>query len=317
MARDVYKIPDALPGKDAPTHELADYLEILCWRDGITSERAMMISLGLLDDNLHGDEDDEFETSASEVMIEIERRMNACAGGYPFSFAEETGEVITRRLDWGKNRAAYLYCFMLLATRLDMQRHARWDNIDGTKIFEDIGRHALCDYLGIRDINNSIVFGTSAKGGFREKVDHMCEIMGEGEGVRDETEEDQDSTGNEKDGKIDAVAWLPFADGGKGFFSVFAQCKTGTSWEKALTVTQPDKFITKWCKKGFSVIPSRAFMIADSPSRKKWFNHVCDAGILFDRCRIAEHGEAIPDSLLGDIRRWTETAFDVLVMNRY
>ena len=100
-----------------------------------------------------------------------------------------------------------------------------------------------------------MVFGTAAGvGGFREKIGHLCRQLGEGGGVKAE------ASPNLRDGKLDVVAWKPFADSWQGKLMIFGQCKTGTHYRDMLMQLQPDDFCAKWLRERPPVVPLRAFL---------------------------------------------------------
>ena len=94
-----FKLP-YLPSARANTYELADFAEILAWKQSKVSEREIISILGRTSDNSHNDgvNDDEEETTniLPLVMNEIDRRLNACRRGYPFEL-DRTGTVLHYR----------------------------------------------------------------------------------------------------------------------------------------------------------------------------------------------------------------------------
>ncbi len=105
---------------------------------------------------------------------------------------------------------------------------------DGTFLFEEFSAAALKAYLG-NDKAKALVFGTSVGGGFSERVKDLCHQTREGGSYR--SVDASGSTAN--DGKLDAIAWLPFADRREGQVIVFSQCKTGTTWKNLVTQCRP------------------------------------------------------------------------------
>ena len=154
-----------------------------------------------------------------------------------------------------------------------------------------------------------MVFGTAAgAGGFREKIGHLCRQLGEGGGVKAE------ASPNLRDGKLDVVAWKPFADSWQGKLMIFGQCKTGTHYRDMLMQLQPDDFCAKWLRERPPVVPLRAFFVSEAlsrsgdPSRRQWYENSVDAGLLFDRCRIVDFCDSVAEGVLEEVRTWTEAA---------
>jgi hypothetical protein len=118
-----------------------------------------------------------------------------------------------------------------------------------------------------------------------------------------------------KDGGLDAVAWVPFADSLPGQLIVFAQCKTGTSWRDSTTQLQPGDFIRMWIDGNVLVIPLKAFCVSEAVDRSRWEEYSISAGILFDRCRLVEFSGGISDETISEIRTWTMAAKETTGLN--
>jgi len=103
----VFKLPEP-PSPQADPHELADFVELLCWHRGSASERDIVAYLGQVDDNDDNsgcdDDDDQNSEALAEVMNEIERRENACGSGYPFQLDLE-GTVLRHIGDENNHRS--------------------------------------------------------------------------------------------------------------------------------------------------------------------------------------------------------------------
>lgn len=303
----MFKLP-ALPTPRADVHELADFAEILALTNGQTSAREIVAYLGRLDDNSDNvgcdDDDDENADELDEVMNEIERRQAACAGGYPFRLEME-GTVLrydTSICEQEPIRAvAYLY--LLLCTRLNMTENRTHNGIDGSLLMEELASNVLRTYLG-GDKAQAIAFGTSQAGNFKNRVDELCEYLGEGIGFRSVDA----GTTKAKDGKLDTVAWIPFADDLPGKLILFGQCKTGTNWQEDVSQLQPIDFCKKWMKEMPVVDPVRAFCVAEAVDRSHWNSTAISAGILFDRCRLVEFADEVDADIASRLSNWAEAA---------
>ncbi|MDH3890576.1 MAG: hypothetical protein OEV49_05795 [candidate division Zixibacteria bacterium] len=300
-----FKLPHP-PSAQAGTHELADYAELLCWIRGSTSESEIVADLGRLDDNetndgCHDDEDKHAEM-LDEVMNEIEHRETACGSGYPFTL-DSTGTVLKCDCPDPENAQSIVYMYLLLSTRLKMKDNRIHASIDGTYLLETLSAQVLKTYLG-QSKARSLVFGTSSQSTFRNKVDNLCQELREGSGFRNP----HNTLTYTKDGKLDAVAWVPFADGLPGQLIVFAQCKTGTSWRDSTTQLQPGDFVRLWIEGNVFVTPLKAFCVSEAVDRAKWEEYNTLAGVLLDRCRLVEFSRNIPDETVSEIRTWTLAA---------
>ena len=295
------------PSPHAEEHELADFLELAAWRDGGTSAVALSRLLGRLGENDYSSgvpEEDEMDRAAENAFAELEHRGQACDGGYPFVLG---GEGVTVQLDEpGHEEAAArysIYKYLLLATRLNMRDNRRHAGHDGALLFEELAAEAARGYLGTR--SESLVFGTAAGAAkFPDKIDVLCGRMGEGGGFHNR----DDAPPRERDGKLDVVAWKPFADCRPGKLIAFGQCKTGTHYRNELTQLQPDSFCSKWLRIQPAVTPARMFFLAEARPRTRWRSLAVDAGILFDRCRVVDFCRDPCPDVQEKVREWTRAA---------
>ncbi len=302
----MFKWP-APPSPRAPKHELADFAELVCWRQGNTSQTELAQLLGRIDENEYSDgvpEEEEIPKDVEDAYLEIERRVEACRDGYPFAVGE-TGNALHTIQDTA-NGKHLIYKYLLLATRLNMSNNRFHVGIDGTLLFEELAAEAGRQYLGARA--ESLVFGTAVgETGFPKKIDDLCARIREGHGYVNRG----DPTQSVKDGKLDVVVWKHFADQLPGKFIAFGQCKTGTHYKDTLTQLQPDSFCRKWLQTPLTLLPSRMFFIAEALPRSSWYNFASDAGLLFDRCRIVDFCDGISHDVLEKIASWTEAAAQV------
>ncbi len=299
------------PGEPSPSdeaHELADYVELVAWRDGSMSAVALIRFLGRREDPDYSagvPEEDEADTVVEDAFGEIERRCEACAGDYPFVL-DDSGAIVQRqggRTGGQANAMHAIYKYLLLATRLDMKNDRRHGGHDGTKLLEELAAETARSYLGSR--SESMVFGTAASaGGFPARVNELCSRMDEGGGFANHGS----TASRQQDGKLDIVAWTPFSDRLPGQLIMFGQCKTGTHYKDQLAQLQPDAFCRKWLRTQPAVTPTRAFFLSEALPRSGWRNSAVDAGVLFDRCRIVDFARDASDRLLTRIRAWTRTA---------
>ena len=292
------------PSSRAPEHELADFAELLCWQQETTSVVALAQALGRLAENEYSDgvpEEDEIPRDIEGAYQEIERRIEACDGFYPFE-VRQNGNVLYAS-STSRNSKHLIYKFLLLATRLNMNKNSVHAGIDGTRLFEELSAEAARDYLGPRA--RSMVFGTaSGTTNFPGKVNELCRRMGEGNGYANRTSDQA----NQKDGKLDIVLWKDFADRMPGKFVAFGQCKTGTNYEDTLTQLQPDSFCRKWLQSPLALPPTRMFFVAEALRRGGWYNFASDSGLLFDRCRIVDFSYQVGQDVLDKVEAWTAAA---------
>lgn len=294
------------PSPNASEPELADYAELVCWQKNLMSVTALSKQLGRLDENDYFDgvpEEDETDEVVKRAYLEIERRIEACRGGYPFDIARQ-GNTLRPSQDT-KNRRHTIYKYLLLATRLNMKSNRVHGGIDGTLLFEELAAEAARKYFGARA--EKFVFGTAAGGKkFSRKVDNLCERMKEGNRFYNHS----GARSNVKDDKLDIVVWKSFTDGLPGKLIAFGQCKTGTDYKDELTQLQPDVFCDSWFQTKPAVLPVRMFLISEALCRVGWYSVARKAGLLFDRCRIVDFCNDITSDMLKKVTTWTKAAAD-------
>ena len=295
------------PSPRAHKHELADFAELICWKDNGTSATALSRLLARLEENDYSGgvpEEEELDARVEQAYMEIERRQEVCGDSYPFTIGNQ-GLTLQASQETGNPRHV-IYKYLLLATRLNMNDHRKHANIDGTKIFEELSADVAREYFG--DRAKGFVFGTAAdNANFPGKVDDLCYQINEGGGFVDNS----GSTGTSmKDGKLDIVVWKPFTDGLPGKLIGFGQCKTGTYYENELTQLQPDVFRDMWMRSPLVVLPVRMFFLAEALASAGGGRIYTSrrAGLLFDRCRIIDFCNEVNKDVIAKVRKWTEAA---------
>ena len=305
----MFKYP-GVPTVRAYAHELADFAELMAWRDGRVSTTDLSRVIGRNEESDYSDgvpEEDEADRDAEDAYVEMETRDHACGmdASYPFSIDDRGNTFVRPSKKLSSRQLVYLY--LLLATRLNMRDNRVHAEIDGARLFEKLCAGVARSYLGQRA--ESIVFGaTSGSGGFPARIARLCHQLGEGGGVKDGV------SPRVRDGKLDVVAWKPFADSWQGKLIIFGQCKTGTDYRDMLMQLQPEAFCKKLLRELPSVMPVRAFFVSEALSRsgassqRQWYDSSVDAGLLFDRCRIVDFCDGVAEDVLEEVRTWTEAA---------
>lgn len=304
----MFKLPNQLPSRHANVRELADFAEVMCCLSGRISFQELSRYLVRADDNDINegcdDTEDIIQEKVDDVISEMQRREEACAGGYPFTWkGRRNGGVIVFDTDGLRGSNAAVYIYLLLGTRLRMDRDRVHAGIDGTSLLEHLSGHVAGAFLGPK--SKSFTFGTAAGRSFRDRVNALCRELGEGGGLR---EEEAVSAAQARDGGLDTVAWIPFADRQAGKLVVFGQCKTGTGWRDRATRLQPRDFVDRWLTDPILVEPVRAHFVAEAVDPEEWRGLSISAGLLFDRCRLVEYGTHLPEPVLADLAAWTGAA---------
>ena len=254
------------------------------------------------DDDEEGDHppprvDEAAEDIVQSVWAELEGRLTASGGeGYPF--AVEKGHI---QVTADPYRSPYL--FLLLLSRFGID--ASPPGTRGDTLFEDISAAASASYFGgAEGLGGAAVFGFPRRvlpRSFAPAIDKLCELMGEG--VRGPFRPPQR---RQKDAKLDIVAWRHFPDGREGKLLGFGQCATGRYWQSKATELDAQKFLKKWFSVQPAVTPIGMFFVPFRVSMSEWYTVAVDGGVLFDRCRIANHVTDLPSKVEYRCALWCE-----------
>ena len=316
------------PSAHAAPEERADYFELAALRDVFlgASEQGFI-------ENAQRDGEDEAEDAEAFGGVENDRTVEIAADEaadelaarnsdfgpaddfYPYVLDQD---ALSLKPDWKRHPKYYLYWFCLLASRLNMRDERVHGGLDGTQLFEEICLHVAVRYFGGPDESRvgSMLFGTArhtlewdAEAGcertaFADNVEALCLALREGSGFKPKRE---GSRVKPKDAKVDVVVWRKFFDRYPGKLIAFGQCKTGHNWHQGLTQLQPTSFEKKFVRDSFAVTPIKLFFTASRVSSGH-YDHSADGGVFFDRCRVIQFADTIPEELLQRCQRWVKAA---------
>lgn len=298
-----YKIGE-LPGSKAYIEEIADFWELeAIRREGdVISMRDILVAVSVgVDEELQSGieaDDDAISERLQDAWCELERRVSACAGCYPFSI-DENGIRFTA--NWGDRQSTYI--FMLLATRLNMKTRKVFAMIDGTKLFEELCATVATAYFGANA--QSLVFGTAVAGGFTTKVADLVTKLGEGGGFKNPNP----SHVTKNDDGIDVVVWRNFADKRRGKLIGFGQCKTGTEWRDEIHKLKPRDFCDNWFVESPLHAPIAMIFLCDTLNWYLSFHSDLRGYLVFNRFRIAEYTPVILGaSISTQLKLWIDEA---------
>lgn len=279
--------------------EVADYMEIRCLADECGTYSANSAcsngNMSYENDEMEEEEDTiiDHDDKIHEYIVEalnteVEQRKAKSNENYPFA---TDGDRITR-IDDMAEPIKEVYTFLLLCTRLRMGGtgcNRTHEGYDGTQLFEQLCAKVLMKYYG--ENSESFVFGTGADGdvtSFKDKLKDMFDLIGErGGGASDVINKRQ------KDGGVDVVLYIPFADKRHGKFIAFAQCKTGQGWRGQISMCNPDIFMKEFFQQyPTTFTPITIFMVAESFNDYWERTQFSSRGFLFDRSRIMQY---LPD----------------------
>lgn len=289
-----------LPAK-VTSLDLADWLELLA----ITSRRRLSspadLERVLQREAIYADRGRATEQMLAAVVAELEARTRAAGSSYPFDFE---GGTVTFRSDAWTTRTTYLFCLALT-----QYGNLRSVGTFPERLFESVCTEVARNFIG----GEAVRFGSPRHASefepaFAAAVESICLKLGEGGGLR------QRPTHWQKDMGLDVVAWRPLPDRLPGQLVMFGGCASGKDWETKLSECNPDT----WCKNWLRVAPASQILKAFFVPRRleggdKWTSWSWEAGLIFDRCRIAHWSPSLPTrSPHGHGIRWTKAAFQAL-----
>lgn len=309
---------DDLPSIQAPAERLADWLEYCALTSKArTFSRAELISTlgisGTVDAEGEGGDLDEvqageaIEAKADDVFGELEDRLRSCGGdggAYPFAVGDNL-------LELNQGQEISIYVFLIVVAFWSKEKNTFFK--DGAKLFEDLSAEAAKRYLGApHSFVRAHVFGFPRRilpAGFQAALDTLCREIGEGVRANNNRPKAKD----QKDAKLDIVAWRNFADGRQGKLIAFGQCASGLNWQSKTTeMGYPHDWWTKWVVDRPATWPIKMFFVPHRVSRCDWFNTCADAGLLFDRCRISHLAAGCDPELERRCSDWTSRALQTL-----
>ena len=230
------------------------------------------------------------------VLAEVQARARAAGAGYPFSL---NGTVL-RTSDW-KTRPTYVFCLLL---SYYSWKPKQW-NCRPAQLFEELCTGAAQLFVG----GKAVRFGfpradVTLHSTFRTAVDRLCNThLGEGKGYSGE------KALSSKDDGLDIVAWKDHADGRSGKIVLFGACAAGHDWDQKVHELNPVSFCHQWMQKTPPSHIVKMFFLPHRIEPDRWDKLTRDAGIVFDRCRIAACSPTLPGpSTFGDPMAWCEKA---------
>jgi hypothetical protein len=253
---------------------------------------------------------------AGDVFNELEDRIETCHGhaaseicAYPFFLNAVQTTLHVKKEFRPAGNFGLVYRFLLFVSRGDMSSQARvLGGIDPTQVFERLCADVLLNYWGGKSKHcGSVVFGTAKvkKGdnSFESNINNLCSELGEGIGMKPGAR-----LPGAGDAKLDVVVWRKFSDDRSGRLIGFGQCKTGIHWKEHLTKLQPASFCGRFMREPLVVDPVRLYLVPYRIEKTQWTDHSREAGILFDRCRIAQYSNKVDKETLRDCKSWITAA---------
>lgn len=279
-----------LPGDNTDPIRLADWIEAntLLTKDGncsIGDLQSALTSGSIFEENSPG-----LEATLAAVAIELDGRQSTSGGGYPFTFengAKLQLKAATKTLD-----SVYVFC--LLLSYLDWEQAAGVEE-KAARMFEQISTEAARRFLGdASDSAKAFRFGSPRSGDavgcapkpFSSAIDKLAKVcIREGAGWKHGQKLPKDH--HPADDGLDVVAWRDWADQRPGKLVLLGSCATGKDWDDKTYDLDTDDFFEEWVIDQPATPLVRAFFVPHRIRDSIWTTTTRQAGIIFDRCRIA------------------------------
>lgn len=294
-------MPTPLPALTKDPIQLADWIELLALSNGDGNasagdlERALRRT-GTYDPDApeegevpHNSDHGLIEGKVDEVFAELDDRAQAAAAAYPFEI--NSAEVKSKGSI--EEFIPYLFCLYLSAfgdgaKRVNVPKDDDGDPSDDQptyprRLFEHIATIAAANYIG----GEAVRFGSPRRGmssSFREALNELSwSHLHEGDGYNNEP------LFESKDRHLDIVAWKDFPDSRTSKLVLFGQCATNKDdgWHSKKPELQSGVFWGNWIKGAAVSELVRAFFIPHRVPAEEWDMHAREAGLFFDRCRVA------------------------------
>ncbi len=297
-----------LPTERAYKEEIADFWEIEALKQFGTpiSDISILKVISKGFDELQNEgllsEEDHLSERLEEVFAHIKDRQVFSNRQYPFKCNHASIQI-----DSLTNSSDYLYVFMLLATRFNMNSDRVQNEIDGTDLFEFISAEAIKNFFGHN--SSSFVFGTGHRLSFEKKIAEFIAKVGEGEKFKNP---DSNPPTKNDDG-IDVVVWKEFADKRKGKLIGFGQCKTGTEWRDGIHKLKPGDFCKKWLYSSPVLTPLPIVFLTDTMNEEYNFISTQTEFLVFNRFRIMEYASfGLSNEIQDKIIIWVKEALKLI-----
>ncbi len=227
-------------------------------------------------------------------------------GAYPFRF-EADGSRLRAFSQCGDS-----YCLLLMLSMrgLDGPVDASDQSLsDARALFEDVCAYAAGVYLGVPSdalADSCWAFGWPRRdgpGSFGEALVALHDRL------RESYREFAPPTSSPraKDAKLDVIAWRTFPDRRPGKAILVGQCATGhRNWvDKVKELAEPRKWFEKHLGYSPHADPLRALFVpfALDHDDDEWRGLCFDAGIVFERLRIAYFAHSLPQELSADCQK--------------
>jgi hypothetical protein len=332
------------PVLNAATATLSDWMEL----HTLSSPRretndTELIALGQLADDREDvdtiEADARLERLADEVFDELDRRLVATHGSYPFALSETGTRLTLKEGHLTDGNYAYLFCLLVSEYRRQ-EMLAR--SIFAPVIAEVEDLFQVCSTIAAAGFLNgfavSFGFPRPDGSGFLAALRRTYqERMREGE---TEAAARPGVSSHTKDGGIDIIAWRDFPDGLPSKLYLLGQCASGAAYPSKGVRSFISSFHGDWFTKAPASPPIEALFVpfmldhdlvvrpSERPTQARSGRYLSlgrDLGVIIDRCRIAhlvDGGIALahenPDAVeraaeIHRVREWVNSVWQLMV----
>lgn len=300
----------ALPATTKDPIQLADWVEFIALLsdDGGASSGDLESALKRTGTFDADDPDDEetanhtndalIELKVDEVFDELEDRARAAMEAYPF----EVSRAEVKYKGSIEDFVPYIFCLCLSRFGDGSKRVVTNVDDDGDpseaeptfprRLFEHLSTIAAANYLG----GDAVRFGWPRRGMSKSFSAALNELSSSH--LREGGGHNSGPVLGSKDRKVDVVAWKDFPDEKTSKLVILGQCATNQNddWQPKKTELITSAFWGNWMKTAAVSQLIRAFFIPHRVPLIEWDMHAREAGLFFDRCRIAHFASMGNDS---------------------
>lgn len=273
------------PPLNTNVNRIADWVELFLLVENTRLSKSKIYSI-LQNNTVNVDEED-----IDSVFLELERRVLLYGKNKPF---EIDGTNIIPKAKW-KNCPEYSLC--LFYSTYGVGRTLKGSKRDmGTKLFEDITKYCLENYLS----SFGFLFGFPSTLSFKDQLDLFANKINE--------KRIDDPNPHDKDRDVDLVICKQFDEIRNNSILIFVQCAAGKNWDdkKPVAIESYRRYFSFSNK---AVVSSMA--ITQVVSIEEWNNACDDYGVIIDRARLyrifSSKSNSLSKPLKNKIIKWFES----------
>lgn len=266
-------------------NRIADWVELFLLVENSKLSKSKIYTI-LQNNSVNVDEED-----IDSVFLELERRILLYGRNKPF---EIFGTNVSPKTKWKKSPE---YSLCLFYSTYGVGRTLKGNKRDmGTKLFEDITKYCLENYLS----SFGVLFGFPSPLSFKNQLDFFAKKIHENR--------IDNPNPHDKDRDVDIVICKQFDEIRNNSILLFVQCAAGKNWDdkKPVAIESYRRYFSFSSK---TVVSSMA--ITQIVSIDEWNNACDDYGIIIDRARLyrifSSKSTSLSKPLKNKIIKWFES----------